>query len=324
MISLKTGNGMDPKTSAGKSRLSDADLALLVPPRGGREVKVGLFVLIGVLATLLALFTLTDAGTFRGRYYATTVVQNAGGLRKGDPVQMRGVNVGRVNGFRIEKDGVVVRLELEGEYRVPKDSRVAFRSSGLLGGLTAEIVPGASDAELKNGDVLPGEGASATDVMAQASELGSQADTVLNRVQALLSQQTIGAVGQSAQDLQSTLAQLAALATEQRAQLATLSASLQRSATGVERATNGPELKRAVARMDSITLQLDQTVATLNRSSGSLETVLGRMERGEGTLGKLSRDESLYNNANEAAANTNALIADIRANPKKYLSVSVF
>ena len=73
-----------------------------------------------------------------------------------------------------------------------------------------------------------------------------------------------------------------------------------------------------------LTARLEQTSQTLGRASGSLETVLARMERGEGTLGKLSQDEALYGNLNSAAANLNQLVADIRANPKKYLSVSVF
>ena len=68
--------------------------------RGGREVRVGLFVLIGAAASLWILFLTTDPATFRGRYMVTTTVPEAMGLRKGDPVQMRGVNIGRVHGLR--------------------------------------------------------------------------------------------------------------------------------------------------------------------------------------------------------------------------------
>ena len=50
----------------------------------------------------------TDAATFRGRYIITTFVPNAGGIRRGDPVQMRGVNIGRVTDFQMVPDGVAV------------------------------------------------------------------------------------------------------------------------------------------------------------------------------------------------------------------------
>jgi phospholipid/cholesterol/gamma-HCH transport system substrate-binding protein len=322
MIGLNTRRGMNGEAKA-KSRLSEQDLLALVPARtGGRETRVGRFVIVGVVAVLAALFLLTDAGTFRGRYYVSTVVQDAGGIRKGDPVQMRGVNIGRIRSFLIGPDGVAVRMELEGEYVVPSDSRVAFRSNGLLGGMVAEVVPGAAQTRLEDGDVLPGASGATFDQA--AAELSSSADQVLLRAQALLSDQNVGAVSQSTRELQTLLAELSLMAVEQRRELAQLSGSLRSSAAGLDRTTNAPELQRAVQRMDSITVRLDATIASLDRSSGSLESVIGRIDRGEGTLGKLSRDDALYENTNGAVAAINALVADIKANPKKYFSVSVF
>jgi phospholipid/cholesterol/gamma-HCH transport system substrate-binding protein len=73
-----------------------------------------------------------------------------------------------------------------------------------------------------------------------------------------------------------------------------------------------------------MTVRMDDASRNLGRASGSLETVLTRLERGEGTLGKLSANDSLYVELNSAASNLNQLIADIRANPKRYLTVEVF
>src|SRR6185295_5011234 len=77
----------------------DRDAPLPPDPRQrgrDREMWVGVFVIVGILATFGLLFVLTDAATFRGRYILTTVVPNAGGIRRGDPVQMRGVIVADV------------------------------------------------------------------------------------------------------------------------------------------------------------------------------------------------------------------------------------
>jgi phospholipid/cholesterol/gamma-HCH transport system substrate-binding protein len=79
---------------------------------------------------VIALFTLTDVGALRNRYMVTTVVPDAAGIRRGDPVQMLGVNIGRVRGFDIGANGVAVQLELQREYPVPADSRVELVSSG--------------------------------------------------------------------------------------------------------------------------------------------------------------------------------------------------
>lgn len=309
--------------SRGSSRLTEQELLSALPARSAnREIRVGIFVVAGVLAFLIALFTLTDVGTFRGRYYVSTLIESAGGMRRGDPVQMRGVNIGRVTEFDMVPGGVAVQLELYDRYQVPEDSRIMVRSSGLLGGMVVDLVPGSSEDPVEEGDVLPG--GLEPGVLEAAAGLGGQAETVLERVDALLSRRTVGAVGQSAVELETLLAELNALARRQREDLAAVSASLRRSATGVERAAAGPELERSVERIDAMTARLDETVSRLDRASASLETVTGRMERGEGTLGMLSASDELYVNLNTAAVGLRDLIEDIRRDPRRYLNVSVF
>jgi phospholipid/cholesterol/gamma-HCH transport system substrate-binding protein len=292
-------------------------------PAARREIRVGLFVLIGAVLVVIALFTLTDVTALRNRYMVTTVVPDASGMRRGDPVQMRGVNIGRVRGFDISPNGVAVNLELQKEYPVPSDSRVVLASGGLLGGTVAEVLPGTSTQVLRAGMSMPGS-SGAPGIMDTAGDIGVRADDVLIRVQSILSEQTVGAVGSSALELQRMLTELSALAAQQRQELAGLTASLRRSAAGVESATNAPELALAIARLDGMTQQLDATIGSLNRTSGSIETVMTRMERGEGTLGRLSADDELYRNLNEAAINLNFLATDIRENPRRYINVRVF
>lgn len=307
------------------------DELLAAMPRAapGREVKIGIFAILGVVATVLTLLLLTDPGMFRGRISVLTAVSDAGGLRRGDPVQMRGVNIGRVQDFDIGQDSVRIRLELEREYPVPDDSWVLLRSSGLLGGMVAEVVPGGSAEALTGGERIPGR--TERGMLDPGSGIGSRADTVLARVQDLLNRQTITDVGAGAGDLRLALADLARLIAEQRRELSGLGTSLRASAGNVERATAGPELERAIARADSVAAALHVTAGRLDAASETLGDILGRMERGEGTLGRLSADEELYENANAAAAewraaaeNLSALAADIRANPRKYFNLEVF
>jgi hypothetical protein len=92
------------------------------PRTRDQALWVGLFIIVALGTTLGLLFTLTDAALFRGRYIVTTNVPDAGGIRRGDPVQMRGVSIGRVMGFAIDKQGVTLRLEIEGVYPLPEDS----------------------------------------------------------------------------------------------------------------------------------------------------------------------------------------------------------
>lgn len=294
-----------------------------------REVSVGLFVVIGVLAVLVALFALTDPGTFRGRYHVFTVVQDAGGIRKGDPVQMKGVNIGRIRDFQIRRDGVRVSMELESEYVVPEDSRISIVSGGLLQSMVAEVIPGDSPTRVRDGAVLPSVASTtltqtAEELSETATELGADADTVLLRAQELLSRQNIDAVGASTAQLQELLVALTGLASEQRQQLNALTSSLTRSAQGIEGAVGQPELARALARTDSMSLRLDAATASLQQASTSIASLVGRIESGQGTLGKLMQDDQLYTNLNNAVNGLNQLTTDIRQNPRRYINVSVF
>jgi phospholipid/cholesterol/gamma-HCH transport system substrate-binding protein len=308
------------------------DRPLPTPPqlRGRRrEVWVGLFVIAGLAGIFIVLATMTDAALFRGRYIVSTVVPNAGGIRKGDPVQMRGVNIGRVLGFGITHDRVTVRLEIEGEYQIPKDSVVELKASGLLGGIVADIIPGTSPEMAGWGAVL--ESRSGVGLFDKMDSLAGEADDVAGRLKELLSTQMVSDLQGSAGQARELLGQLSDTVAEQRGELRALSRSLRRSAEGLETVTTGPELEDTLKKVQALADRADTVLGGLDRSSQSLDSILGRIDRGEGSLGKLTRDEALYDNVARAAANIDKtseelrlLVEDVRKTPKKYLKLSLF
>jgi phospholipid/cholesterol/gamma-HCH transport system substrate-binding protein len=290
---------------------------------------VGLFVVTGLAGILIILSTMTDAALFRGRYIVKTIVPNASGIRSGDPVQMRGVNIGRVLAFKIGTDDVEVRLEIEGEYPIPKDSVVELKASGLLGGLVADVIPGESSETAGWGDTL--EGRSGVGLFDKMDSLAGEADVIAGRVKNLLNEQMVSDLQGSAGEARRLLEQLSGTVSEQRGELRELSKSLRRSAEGLEKVTTGPELESTVKRVEAVAARMDEVLAGLDRSSDSLESILGRIDRGEGSLGKLTTDEALYDNVSSAAANLDKaaveireLLVDVRTKPKKYIKLSLF
>lgn len=294
------------------------------PPNRGRdrEMWVGIFLIVGILATLGVLFTLTDAAMFRGRYVVTTIVKNAGGIRKGDPVRMRGVPIGRVQRFKIAQNDVAVRLEVEGEYSIPVDSKVELKQSSLLGEMMADVVPGSSSQMAEDGTVLAGEAEGGA--FAEAGNLAARADEVLANVQKAVSEETVANLSKSAADARALFAEMNAMVSEQRKELAALSKSLRRSAEAMEKAMSGPELENAVKKTETIANRLDEASQSFSRSSKSLESVLARVEKGEGTLGRLTKDDALYDNLNQASQELKLLAEDLRKNPKRYVKLSLF
>lgn len=293
---------------------------------GGKEAQVGVFVLLGLISFVVVLFWMTDPATLRGRYMLVTEVDNAGGVRAGDPVQMQGVNIGRVHDFEMLEDNqVVITMEIEGEWGIPIGSQTVMGEAGLFGGRSLEIIRGPGPGVYAEGDTLVGEGASGSGLLSSVDELSGQAQTVLVSLNAMLNDSTVGAVQGSAQELRTLLSQLSAVTDEQRVALRELTTNLNAAAEGLESASAaGPDIASAAARADSAMVQLRATSESLDAATASLNTILGRMEQGEGTLGRLSTDESLYVNLNTAAESLTALLTDLQENPNKYINVSIF
>ncbi len=302
---------------------SEAELARATPSAtGGREVRIGVFVLAGTVALIILLFLLTDPATFRGRYMVTTELADAGGVRSGDPVQMRGVNIGRVRSFEMRPPGVAIQLEINGQWEIPEDSRVRLAGVGLLGGRTVEIIPGSSEEILPEGGTIPGE--SADGLMELADSLGDDAVVIAQRVRALLADTTVAQLQSSASELDRFLLTLSEAATEQRDELQRLSSTLASSAERVDDALARGDLERALARTDSTLATMQEASSRLDRASASLEVVLRRLEDGEGTAGQLSTNDELYNNLNAAAEAILNLAEDVQENPSRYIRLRLF
>ncbi len=309
--------------SKARSAPSEAELDQATPRKaGGREVRVGGFLLLGALAFGTVLFLMTDPATFRGRYMVGTEVTEAGGIRRGDAVQMRGVNIGRVDEFELTPSGVLITLEIEGRWGIPEDSHTVLGGLDLLGGRTVQVIRGSSDRLVGEGQIIPGQ--SVEGVMEVAGAIGEEARLTMERVRALMADTAVSAVHTSILELEELLGALTQITKDQRADLSELSSSLSRSASRVEELAMREELDRSLARADSILAEVQTASGSLTNASNSLETILDRIERGEGTLGRLSGEDGLYDRVDTALDEISQLARDIRENPDRYINLRIF
>ena len=239
-----------------------------IPEQAGqRQIRIGVFVIAGLIATVYLIFLLTDPSTFRGRYKVTTTVESVLGLRSRDPVQMRGVTVGQVTGFELSREGgdVVVTLEIEGEWPIPEGSFAQLVQPGIMAPRTVEIVPGNGPGTIGEGDSLPGTAVKG--LLDDTESLGQMGQDVLNRVNELLSPENLDNISGSADGLNSLLADLSELVSNVGAEKENLSemvASLTRAAEGVEGIAAdggeiGEDLASTIAKADSLMDRLDTT-----------------------------------------------------------------
>jgi phospholipid/cholesterol/gamma-HCH transport system substrate-binding protein len=192
----------------------------------------------------------------------------------------------------------------------------------LLGGRTVEVVPGTSEERLVEGQVMPGE--SVSGVMELADEIGSEARLTMTSLRGLLDEQAVADLHGSLADLRTLIGSISEVVETQREELTALSSSLNRSAGQVEELTGSEDLRSAIERADSTLAELTVAGQNLARATTSLETILGRVERGEGTLGLLVNDETLYRSMNTALEELTTLAREIRENPGDFVRLRIF
>jgi phospholipid/cholesterol/gamma-HCH transport system substrate-binding protein len=307
---------------------SDSQVEEVVPQQAGqRQVRIGVFVIAGLIATIYLLYLLTDPATFRNRYKIMTTVDNVMGLRKGDPVQMRGVNIGQVNDFEMGGTGedVVIILEIEGQWPIPGGSSTQLVQPGLMAPRTVEVLPGPGPGIIGTGSMLPGTAVKG--LLDDTESLGEKGQIVLDRMAELLSPENMDAIGGSAEGLNTLVGELSDLVESESEGLAELIQSFNRAVEGLAEVT-GPELRddlaNTAAKADSLMDRLNTTSESIEGAMASLETILARIESGEGTLGQLFVDDLLYTSLTAAVESARLFMDDVRENPGRYINVSIF
>lgn len=122
----------------------------------GRDVAVGIFVLIGLVAVAYLSATLGGV-SYRGRGGLELVAKfdEIGGLKPRAPVVIGGVKVGQITGIELNGDlRPQVRLSIDPGVRLPRDTSASILTSGVLGDQYIALDPGAEDAVLQDGDEI--------------------------------------------------------------------------------------------------------------------------------------------------------------------------
>ena len=152
---------------------------------------------------------------------------------------------------------------------------------------------------------------------------------VLNRVTKLLSPENLDAISGSAEGLNTLIAEVSDLL-ESEGNLSEALESFNRAASGLaditaDGAELGDDLASTMAKADSLMDHLNTSSESVSAAVASLQTILTRIENGEGTLGQLWASDSLYESLTATAESARLLLDDLREHPERYMpKVSVF
>jgi len=297
-----------------------------------RELKTGIIVIGGILLFILGFSYLKSTPLFDNSKTLYAVYPNVGGLQSGTVVSINGFGVGKVNDVRfIDTQGnLVVTFTVSSEFQFSKNSRVELYDTGIIGGKGLQIMPVFDDGpNVQSGDTL------ATDTRPGLTELAQQkltplfkkfesavsdADSVLLSINDVLDTKT-------RKDLRSAINGLSELMTTLNGSAVTLNSLLKNNEKKLGSSLDNFEVLTSNFAELSDSLNnagLGRTLASLEATVTSLNTIMSKLEKGDGTLGKLMNDKELYSNLNSASRELDLLLQDFRLNPKRYVNVSVF
>jgi len=297
-----------------------------------QEVTVGALVILAI-----ALF-IVGSTWLKGRSiggdledYWKVQFHQAGNLKVSSPVKVSGVIVGKVEHIELLDVGkVLVYVSVADRIAPRTDATAQIVSVGFVGDAAVELNPGTAPQKLTKERMIMGrQAAGVTDL---AAKLGERADSVLILAQELMNEETSQQLRETMRSLQGTLR--AAQRTMEvygnptkgpTAEITRTLTALQGMSVRLDSTLANPALARAITRSDTLTANLSKMTAQFASTGARLDSVLARVNKGEGTLGKFATDSGLYYDMRDLSQSMKKLIDELSKNPGKIpVTVKIF
>jgi phospholipid/cholesterol/gamma-HCH transport system substrate-binding protein len=294
------------------------------------EQKVGLFFVVGTVLVVLAIEMTVGIGLLTSGYHLYVSYPDVGGLRTGDAVQVAGLKLGRVDEIKLQPEGVRVKLRLDKQAVVHRDSVARLDYQALSGMRFIAISLGtAHTPALKDGDTIDGQTPPgitqmvdemqgvAHSVQGLADSLNENQDRVLKSVNAMIDENR-ATLQHALENLDSITAKLdhgdgtmAKLLNDANLydRANAVMADLQK--VGDRLASGQGDLGRLVNGDGALYDEVRETVASLNTTAANLEVVSAQIRNGEGTVGRMVNDDALYQDAEDAVRTLDRAAAGI-------------
>lgn len=292
-----------------------------------REVKTGVLVLLGIILLYYGFNYLKGRDLFNSSLTLYTEYDNVEGLVPSTPVTINGLSVGKVANINFKGDGsgkLLIKLLVDSDFQFSKNSRAELYETGLIGGKAIAIVPAFDGAEkAKNNDALQGSiKAGLTDLVNQRltplqekiEVMMVGADAFLKNLNDVFDDKTKANLRASIAGLTTTVESFKSTSNSLNQLMKNNESQIRAVLTNAEKASNNlTKITGSLSESD-----LGQTVNNLESTLNNFNKILVSLENGEGTMGKLFKDDALYNNLEGASKEMEALIQDIKLHPVRY------
>lgn len=310
-----------------------------------REAKLALTALAAVFILIWGINFLKGSSLFESKSTFYGVYDSVEGLKVSSGVIYRGYQVGQVISIQFTGerfDRVLVKFSVDKGLELPSNTLAMIQSADLMGSKVVALVPGDSHVFAVSGDTLRSQverglmeqvSQQMLPLKQKAERLLGSLDSVLLIVQGLFNEETkknlsnsFGSIDRTLRNLEGASGNLDTLIQGESARISSILQDVN-SIMGNLR-NNNEEISNILGNVSAISdslrqASLHQTLMSLDYILATTDSIMNKINRGEGTIGALLNDNDLYYNLNQVSENLNRLLVEFRYNPKRFINLSL-
>ena len=298
-----------------------------------KEIKTAILVISGILLFIFIFYYLKGENILDNSKKITAIYNNVEGLAPSAAVTINGHKIGKVQSIDFTNDlsgKLNVNMLIDSDFEFSKNSTAQLYEAGLIGGKAIAIIP-AFDGErsiesgdILNSDVKPGltdlVNQRLTPLQEKMETMMVSADSLLVNLNTLFDTQTKSNIKTSIAELSTTIASFKSTSESLNSLVVDNTSAIEETITNFNKISEDlTTLSTSLAAAD-----LDTIMANLKSTISSFDQLLSSIENGEGSVGKLMKDDAVYNNLEGATKQLEELLEDMKLNPKRYVHFSLF
>ena len=314
-------------------------------------MKKQTYIFIGVLFVLVILLFiwgfnyLKGIDVFNRDQFFYVVYKNISGLKVSNEVTINGFPVGQVREINLKKDysGVVVKFSVKSDFKIPDSSMAQIYSQDIMGTKAIKIIYSNSNAYLKSGDTLVGDiekdlkeqvNAEILPLKKKTENLILSFDSAAAIVQNIFNKNTRNNLKLTFESLRNTVKSLETttftfdtMLTNEKSKIVLFMDNLVSISNNLKE--NNDKINYIIDHVNQISDSLAKInfIETVERTNKTLEAtyaIMDKVQKGEGTVGQLVNNDTLFDYVQQTTKDLDLLIKDIKENPKRYLHFSIF
>ena len=311
-----------------------------------REIKIGLVFIIAIALLIWGLNYLKGNNPFSKQRTFYAIYERVDGLVAANPVNLNGLKIGQVNSLAFTNDGsanIVVKFVIKNDILIPVNSSARIYSEDIMGSKAINLILGDSEAYCMDGDTLISDieaglmaevNKQVQPIKIKAENLIASIDSMVTIVRYVFNEEMRDNLSASVESIKNTISNLERTTQKIDTIVMSEASSIDLIVSNIESVTatlkdNNDNINNILSNLSAVSdtlagADLSKTLEATNQTLKDFSELLRKIEQGEGNLGLLLKDDSLYYSLLNTTNELNALLEDLKLNPDRYIHVSVF